>query len=242
MNRFFVPGLPATPGAEVALSGDEARHLARSKRLGPGDRVLLFDGRGREVAAVVVAASRAEVRLAVAGAPDDEDEGGRELGTRITLGVAPPKGKRMQVLLEKATELGAAALFPLVCERTVADPRTNEEHKAEKWRRTAIEAAKQSGVRRLPEILPARTFGEALAVEADLRLVLDPRGARPLRELIAAPRASVLALVGPEGGFTDAELRRAAAAGFFAARLGPTILRVETAAIAAVAAIAVAMG
>jgi 16S rRNA (uracil1498-N3)-methyltransferase len=236
MDRFFFPDLAnVRPGAEARLSGAEAHHLAHVKRIGRGERVALFDGRGREVAAEVVEVLRGEVRLAVVGAAAGAP---RALATRIALGIAPPKGKRAQVLVEKATELGAAAIFPIATARTVAAAGPPE-----KWRRWAVEAAKQAGGARLPEIGAGRPFAAALGEPAALRLILDPReGARPLRELLGAPREDVLVLVGPEGGFTDDEVRAAREAGFEAARLGPTVLRVETAAIAAIAAIAVALG
>jgi 16S rRNA (uracil1498-N3)-methyltransferase len=239
VHRFFYPALPPSPAGEIDIGGPEAHHMIRVRRLGEGDRVLLFDGTGREAEAEIVAVGRRAVRLALR-APGGA---GRELSTRVVLGVAPPKGKRMQILVEKATELGVAAIFPLVAARTVVLPRAREEAKIEKWRKTTIEAAKQSGRGRLPDLLPAQSFDEALAIEAARRLILDPGPrARPIRELFAAGAPSVLLLVGPEGGFTAEEVERAIAAGFEAACLAPTILRVETAAIAALAAIAAILG
>src|SRR5437773_9954002 len=117
MDRFWLEELAeVAPGAELRLEGAEAHHLAHVKRLGAGARVLVFDGAGREVEAEVVRVGREEVVLAVRAAAGPA----RELGTRVALGVAPPKGKRAQMLVEKATELGAAAPFPLVTARAAA--------------------------------------------------------------------------------------------------------------------------
>src|SRR4051812_5475992 len=183
VDRYFCEDLP--PSGDVVLEGDEAHHLARVKRARAGDRVLLFDGRGREAAAEVAAVEkRGGVRLALL---PGEAPPVRELATRVTIGVAPPRGKRMSVLLEKATELGAAGIFALETARGVVDARAREEHRREKWQRATIEAAKQCGVRRLPEIGPARGLADALALPADLRIILhtDP-GARALRDIVRA--------------------------------------------------------
>lgn len=244
MNRFYLPEIPEAPGAEANLPPEEAHHLARVKRIGAGERVLVFDGEGREAEAEVVAVRRGggEVRVRIVGAV----AAARELAVRIILGVAPPRGKRMQVLLEKATELGAAAILPLVTARSVVDVRGRDEM-PEKWRRTTIEAAKQSGVRRVPAIRAPLPLEAALSEPADVRLLLHPGpGAAPIRDFFppagSTRPASALVLVGPEGGFTEDEVARARAAGLAIARLGPTVLRVETAAIAAVATIAALVG
>jgi 16S rRNA (uracil1498-N3)-methyltransferase len=247
MDRFYVDAQSFEPGSCIELRGPESHHL-RVKRLAPGDRVLVFDGRGREVAAEIVRIGRDETVLKVRA----EEVQGAELPLSVVIALPPPKGKRAQVFVEKATELGVAAILPLVTRRAVGPAALvlpPEGGRVEKWRRTTIEAAKQSGVRRLPDILPARSLAEVIADPPpaasgtrSLRLILDPRPeARRLRELLAGPRPeSALVLVGPEGGFEDEEVAAAAAAGFVPVRLAPTVLRVETAALAALAAIVVA--
>src|SRR5207247_1508518 len=139
--------------------GDEAHHL-RVKRVAPGGRVRLFDGRGREVAAALVSLGRDAAVLDVL----EEEVRGAEPAVAIEVGLAIPKGKRAQVFLEKATELGVASIFPLVTRRTVGGAREAAAAvKGDKWRRTTIEAAKQSGVLRLPAL------GEPRAIEDVLR-------------------------------------------------------------------------
>jgi 16S rRNA (uracil1498-N3)-methyltransferase len=268
MDRYLSLAIAgAAPGAIVRLEGREADHL-RVKRPERGARVRLFDGRGAEALAEVV-------EPPLGGAPAllrvlEEREAG-EGAVPVTLLVAIPKGKRDLVLVEKATELGVASLRPLVTRRTVGAARhAGDSARPEKWRRTAVEAAKQCGLGRLPEIGAALPLDEALRLYGAsgeettrgarpgppqdgssvsecgppraLRLLLHPReDARPLRERLAGPRPdSVTALVGPEGGFTDEEASAARTAGFEAVRLGRTVLRIETAAIALLAALVAA--
>ncbi len=256
MDRFYLPDLAGVrPGAELRLGGAEAHHLARVKRLRPGDRVRLFDGRGAEVEAEVgpLLPGGDGVALRVVGARVEPEAA---LAIDVVLGVAPPQGDRLDLVIEKGTELGMAGFFPLVARRGVVRLKGSgrEAAKVEKWRRRSIEAAKQCGVARLPELLPPMTVAEAVAWAAgrpaDLRLIphLAP-GARPLREVLAEraaaaapPPAGALVLIGPEGGFADDEVATAVAGGFAVVRLAPTVLRVETAAIAALAALAVAYG
>ncbi len=262
MDRFFIDrALDLRPGTEVHLSGAEAHHLAHVKRLGRGHRVRLFDGKGREAWAEVASVGKgSDVTLIVSGGTGEEPR--RPPGERpplsITLGVAPPKGKRLAILLEKATELGAAAFFPLVTSRTAVDLTSRSEARDAKWRRTTIEAAKQSGASMLPELLPTLSFAEALerfgrssapdarAGDGVLRLLPHLASqARPLREVVAAfpgRPAGAIVLIGPEGGFTEPEAEAAARSGFELVRLGGNVLRVETAAIAALAALAYAFG
>jgi 16S rRNA (uracil1498-N3)-methyltransferase len=237
MDRFFVErALEARPGAEVRLSERESRH-ARVKRLEVGDRVRLFDAEGVEVVGEVARLERSgEVVVVV----EREAIRGAAPAVPVTLGVVMPKGKRAQALLEKATELGVAAIFPLVTARSVGAARSVKE---EKWRATTIEAAKQSGVWKPPEVGEAMDFGDAIAKnDSELRIILHPgEGSRPLREVLMRPQPrSASVLVGPEGGFTEEEVEQARAAGWERARLGKTILRIETAAIAAVAGVVVA--
>jgi 16S rRNA (uracil1498-N3)-methyltransferase len=243
MDRFFIDGdLQVERGDELRLSERESHH-ARVKRLAAGDRVRVFDAGGREAEAVVARFERSGAAVLEVVAVEVR---GAAPAVPVTVGLAFPKGKRALAFLEKATELGIAAVVPLVTRRTVGGAR--EERSAgrrEKWRAATIEAAKQSGAWRPPEIEAPRDFADVVARPAaagELRIILHPgEGAHPLREVLARPRpAAALLLVGPEGGFDEDEVAAARAAGFEAARLGPTILRIETAAIAAIAAITVA--
>lgn len=221
------------PGTACSLEGDEAVHLARVLRLRPGDEVELFDGRGGvgrfRLAEVGRRRSRLELLSRRGAAP--------ALPFAVHCAVATPKGKRAHRLVEALTELGAASYAPLVCARSAARP--PEPETALRW---AQEACKQCGRDLLPAIAPplAAENVPARVREHPLSLLLDPRGAVPLREALPATPCSTLLLVGPEGGFTDAERETFAAAGARSVVLGPSVLRIETAAAAALAALVAA--
>ncbi len=230
------------PGAETELPANASRHV-QVLRLQPGAALTLFDGRGGEWTAEVLAMGRKSVSARVLVHQALE----RELATPVTLALGMPANERMDTLVEKATELGVAAIVPLVCERSVlrlAGERA--ERKAAHWQAIGAAACEQSGRNRLPRIttpLPLRDWLAAQAVPGGgLRLVLslDP-SARPLREGwpgAAGAQAPVTVLSGPEGGLSPAELAAAADAGFVAVNLGPRVLRADTAPLAVLAAIA----
>jgi 16S rRNA (uracil1498-N3)-methyltransferase len=232
-ERFFLATPPVDGRAE--LVGDEARHLARVLRAAIGDAVAVFDGRGSEWPARVTSIGRDRVVLEVgpplaAAAPP----------LPLTLAVALPKGDRQKWLVEKLTELGCARLVPLVTTRGVAEATPAA---IERLGRAAIEACKQCGRTTLPEITPPATLAAVLAARDPntVSLVADPSG-EALGPLLAGHAGAVLALVGPEGGFTAEELAVAEAAGCRRVSLAPHILRVETAAIALAAGMATASG
>jgi 16S rRNA (uracil1498-N3)-methyltransferase len=225
-RRFRVPSLPAA--GTVTLTGAEAHHLLGVLRLGAGDRVLLFDGAGAEADGVIERAGRGRVEVAVADRRRAAAGGGD-----LTVAAAVPKGRRMDVLVGKCAELGVAALVPLVTARSAVRPQPGP--RLDRWRRLAAETSKQCG----------RGVDMAVRDPADLDAVLAGLAAHDAA-WIASPggepaagaavrrggRGSLLALVGPEGGFTEVELERARAAGCAVVSLGPLTLRVETAAIA----------
>jgi 16S rRNA (uracil1498-N3)-methyltransferase len=230
-ERFFLATPPVDGRAE--LVGDEARHLARVLRAAIGDAVAVFDGRGSEWPARVTSIGRDRVGLDVgpplaAAAPP----------LPLTLAVALPKGDRQKWLVEKLTELGCARLVPLVTTRGVAEATPAA---IERLGRAAIEACKQCGRTTLLEIAPPAALAAVLAARdpGALALVADPAG-EALGPLLAGHAGTVLALVGPEGGFTAEELTAAEAAGCRRVSLAPHILRVETAAIAVAAGMATA--
>lgn len=220
-ERFFV----ATPvqSEQVQLSGDEARHLASVMRAKVGDTVTLFDGSGAEFMARVSALDKRTVELDVL----ERREISREAARSLTLAVALPKGDRQKWLVEKTTELGVARLIPLITEHGVAQPTLGA---LDRLRRTVIEASKQCGRNRLMAIEPPLDARELFALRfAGLRLLAQPDGGPPVE---AASESEVVAAIGPEGGFSRAELASAAVAGWQTVSLGPQILRVETAALA----------
>jgi 16S rRNA (uracil1498-N3)-methyltransferase len=234
LSRVFVAE-PLAPGATLELTGSAAAHLARVLRLSAGDELTLFNGRGGEFAARIAALSAASVRVTVQGHAALE----RESPLALTLAQGISRADRMDLVVQKATELGVRRLIPLACARSVV--RLDAAQAARKlahWRKVAIAACEQCGRNRLPELAPPLPLGAFLAAQAhedpgQLRLLLAPAGAaRP-----ALPKAvsGASLLIGPEGGLSAEEQAAALAAGFVALRLGPRILRTETAALTACA-------
>ncbi len=224
-ERFFTPVPPA--GDRAILEGDEARHLTRVLRAKVGDTVTLFDGQGREWPARVASIGRDRVELDAGEQQTDAPPH----GVRLTLAVALPKGDRQKWMVEKLTELGTTRLMPLETTRGVAEATASAQARLE---RVVIEACKQCGRNRLMEIAAGRPLERLLAeVPAGACVVIAHPGGRPLDAAAVPPSTTeVIALVGPEGGFTDEELCIADRAGVIRVSLGPHILRVETAAIA----------
>ncbi len=229
MPRFFVD-IPLLQSGELVLPAGAARHV-QVLRLQPGDALTLFDGSGPEWRAEVTAMGRSEVRVNLI----DAEQPQRELARAVTLAVVMPANDRMDFLVEKATELGAVALQPLVGERSVlrlAGERADK--KRTHWQGVAIAAAEQSG-RTVPlrvepvQALPAWLAGLPAPADDEWRGLLSPRAAQPLAGL-APSRA--LFLSGPEGGLSDAEEAAARARGFVAITLGPRVLRADTAPLA----------
>ena len=226
---------PLAAGTEATLPEAADRH-ARVRRVQPGDTLRLLDGRGAEWPATVLAVGRAEIRVRV-GEPQPLD---RELPRPVTLAVVVPANERMDWLVEKATELGAARLQPLQAERSVlrlAGERAARRHAH--WQGIARAATEQCGRTVLMAVEPLRELGDWLAAlppapAEQARWVLDfaddaqPPGAH-------ARPAAITTLSGPEGGLTPAELQAARAAGFRPLTLGPRVLRAETAPLALLA-------
>lgn len=227
-ERFFLDVPPRAGHAE--LSGDEARHLARVLRAKVGDMVSVFDGQGRAWPARIASLGRDRVGLEL-GAPIEASPSSRAL----TLAVALPKGDRQKWMVEKLTELGCTRLVPLATTRGVAEATPGT---VQRLMRSSIEACKQCGRNTLLEITSPLTIAEVLAQRdaATLAVVADPEG-ELLGPLLKGHAGDILALVGPEGGFTAEELALASATGCRRVSLGPHVLRVETAAIAVAAGI-----
>lgn len=226
-ERFYCAG--AAEGGMLRLEGDEARHLARVRRIGPGETVELFDGQGFATRAEVVSTGRDTVTLRAVGGPLPD----RAPILELTLMTAVPKGDRFDWLVEKATEIGVARLVPVMAERSVVDPRAG---KLERLRRTVIEACKQCGRNRLMGLEPVASWAEVAARPGDhLRLLAHPTHGR-LPDWPRPPASGrAWVAVGPEGGFTDAEVETARDRGWQTVGLGPTLLRIETAGLVACA-------
>lgn len=222
-ERFF---LAATPrDGRGRLTGDEARHLARVMRCKVGDVVCVFDGSGTSWQGRVASIARDEVEVEL-GSPT---AGSRQAAVPLTLAVALPKGERQKWLIEKLTELGVERLVPLVTTRGVAEATAAA---VDRLRRGVIEACKQCGRDTLLSIgEPCSVADLVAAPRGEATLVVADRDGVTLPPLIPELRA-IVALVGPEGGFTAEELALIEAAGGRRVTLGPHVLRVETAAIA----------
>lgn len=223
-HRFF---LSQTPTEDTArLEGDEARHLARVMRAKTGDTVELFDGQGTSWTATVQAIQRNHVSLRL----DQKQSETISNKPNITLAVALPKGDRQKWLIEKITELGTDSLVPLTTTRSVAEPTAAA---ISRLQRGVIESCKQSGRNRLLEITQPQSLHNLLTTSsASLRILACPDGT-PMQSILLKPIDNILIAIGPEGGFTDEEIRTANASGFAQMSLCQNILRIETAAIAA---------
>ncbi len=224
MPRFFLP--PSAWTETPFLEGDEAKHLSQVLRIQSGATVTVFDGLGNHADARVLSVSKQRVELLLELAENTPTP-----LPEITLAQAIPKGKNMDWIVQKAVELGVSRIQPLVTRHTIVSP---GEDKAEKWRRTAIEACKQCGQFTLPVIEDPLTFTEWLAIRpsADLEIIAsladNPRNFR--ETLQSVPHLeSVTIAIGPEGDFSDEETTAALAAGFVPVTLGDLVLRVETA-------------
>jgi 16S rRNA (uracil1498-N3)-methyltransferase len=223
------------------LPAAQAHHLAHVLRLAPGDPVVLFDGRGAAYDAVIAQSARGAVRVRV-GDRRNED---RESPLEVMLAQAVSSGERMDYTIQKAVELGVAAVQPLLSERCVV--RLSGERAAKRvlhWQAVAVAACEQCGRNRVPAVhplLPLRDWLQQPAAPGELRLSLAPEAAVGLRQL-DRPAGRVTVLAGPEGGLTATELDDAAGAGFRPLRLGPRVLRTETAAVALLAAMQVLWG
>ncbi len=230
--RFFEPG-PLPEAGEYPLGAAAANHVA-VRRLVPGDEIVLFDGRGGEYRAELTAVARRDVRAHILEHRDTE----RESPLDVTLLQAVSKGDRMDYAIQKAVELGARRIVPVLTERTVV--RLSPERGAkrvEHWRGVVISACEQCGRNLLPEITAPLPLSSAVAeIQAGLKLALDPTSDNTLRTLAPSDQGIAL-LIGPEGGFSDFEMEQAAAAGYRPLRFGPRVLRTETAGPAALAAI-----
>lgn len=240
LPRFLAPDLDPSTGT-ATLSGGEAHHLVRVLRLGAGDEVAIFDGRGREFRARVerIAGAIVTVRVLepIASAPERQ--------VPITLAQAVLKGTSMDDVVRDATMMGVGEIVPIVSAHTVARKAASP-HGTERWRRVAIASAKQCRRAWIPDVSEAQTFDAwvgqprtgvtLLLVEPSIRGI-DPMPMRALTARETPPAAALV--VGPEGGWSAEEVRAAVAGGHVAVTLGPMTLRAEAVPLAALAALSV---
>jgi len=224
---------PLAAGAEVVLPPAPSQHLAQVLRLGVGHSVTLFNGDGRDYPGRILNANRTATRVACESTGHEEPQP----VLRIHLGLGISKGERMDFAIQKAVELGVAEVSPLLTDRSVV--RLAPERQANRlshWEGIVIAACEQSGRSRVPILRAPIPLDAWLARGHPNGIVLDPISATPL-PAIPPPLGEIVLLVGPEGGLGPAEQAAAHAAGFTPVRLGPRILRTETAPLAAIAAI-----
>lgn len=230
LTRIHCPG-PYAAGAELSLPPSGAQHLTRVLRLREGAALSVFDGEGQEFRAEIshIQGSAVQVRLTAALPTTSESP------LQITLVQGVSRGERMDWTLQKATELGIAAIIPVITSRSVVrlDARQAQK-KQEHWRAVVTSACEQCGRARIPTVAEPQTLREFLTTgrKEGLRLVLSPSAPASLAGLSSMPgRAQIL--IGPEGGLDDDEILAARDAGFMPVRLGPRVLRTETAAVVA---------
>ena len=236
MTRIYFSGALAA-GSEIRLARAQAHHIVRVLRMKAGAAVTLFNGDGAEYAGVITRVADGAVTLRIA----DARAAGRESPLELTLAQGISRGERMDYTVQKAVELGVTRIEPVVTRRGVVRlDAARARHKQAHWQAVAIAACEQCGRSRVPEIAPVRLFDDWLAQWRERSggtpgVLLDPEATRRLADL-PRPAGVLTLLAGPEGGYADEERRAALEAGYAGVRLGPRLLRTETAALAALAA------
>ena len=235
LTRVHVEGALAA-GQRLVLPDRAAEHLVRVLRLREGDACVLFNGDGHDYDARLMKCDKREAIAEIASSRSIDNES----PLRITLLQGIARGEKMDLILQKATELGVCGIVPVDAERT--EVRLEGERLRKRvahWRNVLIAACEQSGRARVPELSdPIAVADAARHLEADsMKLTLDPQGTSGLRELSLEPGTGITLAIGPEGGWSPRDRDALAAAGFTGLRLGPRVLRTETAGLAAIAAL-----
>ncbi len=230
--RIFHPQ-PLTPMSEVALEANAARHVSKVLRLGAGASLRLFDGQGGEYPSRIHDVGKREVLVAVGEHQQTEVES----PLKVTLAQGISKGERMDFTLQKAVELGIQRIVPLTTEHSVVNLKgERRDRKLEHWLGVIISACEQCGRNTLPELLPMQSLESWIAsTQQGLHLLLDHRADAGISNL--SKTDAVTLLIGPEGGLSENERNKAYEAGYTGLRLGPRVLRTETAALTALAAL-----
>ncbi len=232
--RHFVDAALAE-GTVVALPEDAVAHLVRVLRLGLGDPVTLFNGDGFDYPAKICSLSRKAAEVQVLGQRGVDNES--RLHLTLAQGIA--RGEKMDLIVQKATELGVIRIAPVITERT--EVRLDSERAAKRllhWRGVVVAACEQSGRARVPEVMEPQTLANFVGdTSPGLRFILDPLAEKGIADADIKPGQPVTLLIGPEGGLSERDRLVLRAAGYQGLRLGPRILRTETAGLAALAAI-----
>lgn len=228
--------LPLQPGTTVVLPETASAHLVRVLRLREGDECVLFNGDGHDHPARICSVGKRETRVEILSRHTVDNESSLHL--ILLQGVA--RGEKMDLILQKATELGVAEVIPVMAERTeVKLDASRAEKRIAHWRSVMVSACEQSGRARIPSLSAPLPLAQAAGIPADdsLRLTLDPEGEYTLGTLHTPASASIVIAIGPEGGWSPRDRTTLQTAGFSGLRLGPRILRTETAGLAAIAAL-----
>jgi len=241
LTRIHVPGALAA-GTQIDLPAQAGTHLMRVLRLEAGAPLTLFNGLGGEYAATLLPANGRQVMARVTS----HDAVERESPLAVTLLQGIARGERMDLIVQKATELGVARIVPVLAERSIVKLDAGQrERKREHWQAIAVAACEQCGRNRVPAICEPRAFGDSLQdlPAESLRCLLAADGGRALTEAVVQARHQpIVLLIGPEGGLSESERGFAQVNGFIACRMGPRIMRTETAGLAALAALQAVAG
>ncbi len=250
MQRYFVPAAQMGQHS-VSFEGEDARHLAAVMRSKPGDLIIACDGNGRDVLAKITSVNKGNVQAEII----ERLMTNAEMAWKVTVAQSLPKGDKLEIVIQKGTEAGAAAFQPFLSQRTVVQYDERKEAKRlERWRKIAKEAAEQSHRSVIPEVNTVGSWKSLLKQFSDYDLILFcyeevGRSGTGLRDLLSHQRAAnkddarrVMVVIGPEGGFTPQEAEAATASGAILIGLGRRILRTETAALYALACLAYESG
>jgi 16S rRNA (uracil1498-N3)-methyltransferase len=226
----------AAEGVEMRLGEVAARHVQSVLRLKPGAALVIFDGHGNARQAQLVRATRHQISVLLGATV----AGDLESPLQVTLALGVARGERMDLAVQKSVELGVTRIVPLLTEHTVVKLHGDRaERRLAHWRGVIISACEQCGRNRLPGIAPVQRLGDWLAKlrDDDQRLMPDPRALQGLRQVDRTHERPVTLLIGPEGGISETERVLAQSHGFTGVRLGPRVLRTETAVITAMSAV-----
>ncbi|HAK60364.1 MAG TPA: 16S rRNA (uracil(1498)-N(3))-methyltransferase [Nitrospiraceae bacterium] len=229
--RFFITP-DQVQGKQITVSGEDHRHIRTVLRKQPGDMLMLSDGQGTEYITRIIRSDRSGITAEIT------ERSTREIRyPRITLGQGLPKSDKMDWIVQKATELGVAKIVPLMTERTIVKVK-DEEKRIARWQRICREAAMQSARPDISQVGPITSFHDFVMTPArepkTLLLLPWEEGTEPIKNVLRNnPEVQhIVAIIGPEGGLSEAEARSAEQQGFSTVSLGPSILRSETAAMA----------
>lgn len=219
------------PGHDYELEQQSAHHLTRVLRLKQDDPLILFNGEGGEYHAQLIIVGKKAYAIIQKHQPAD-----RESNLNITLLQGISKGERMDLVIQKSVELGVNRIIPVICQRTVVNLKADRQKKKHNhWQGILINACEQSGRTAIPQLSPTILFQDLQQQElSGLKLTLDPHSNQSLHKL-QPPNNQLCILIGPEGGLTDEEIQLSKTLGFEGIRLGPRVLRTETAALTTLA-------